>query len=136
MGIGRGSAPVNPEGRSKPLPRKVSGRDDMSEKLRERIIEKIQFHGGQFRMLKPYSVEWKGKRFSDDDTGRLVERVLFWNDVLDHDAHGQEAPKGWFRLKTWDYLSLVETLRKHHVHYNIRDGYSSGASVVTFKEPE
>ena len=111
----------------------------MSEKLRESIVEKIQFHGGQFRMLKPYSVEWIGKRFSDDDTGRLVSRVLFWNDVLDtslHKVHGQAAPKGWFRLKTWDYASLRHTMQKHHVRYRVRDGYVSGAQVFTFKEPE
>ena len=107
-----------------------------SARVRVKIVQKIQFHGGPFRMLKPYSVQWKGKRFSDNDTGRLVERVLFWSDVLDHDVHGQAAPKGWFRLKTWDYSSLTRTLQRHKVRYRVRDGYASGARVFTFKEPE
>lgn len=109
-----------------------------SARVRVEIVQKIRFQGGpwDWRSLKPYSVEWKGKIFDDDDTGRLVERVLFWNDILDHDVHGQAAPKGWFRLKTWDYSSLRRTLQRHKVRYRVRDGYASGARVFTFKEPE
>ena len=65
----------------------------------------------------------------------MTKREKFWVEVKKHKWHGQAAPKGWFRVKTFDYLSLTYTLLDFHVAYRIRDGYASGACVVTFKEP-
>ena len=94
---------------------------------------------------------WPAKKINEDDLGdidkiarcceekrkQVLERKptlleRFWADIQTHKFSGQEAPRGWFRVKTFDD-HLVLTLNRYGVHYRIRDGFKSGAVVVTFR---
>ena len=94
---------------------------------------------------------WPAKEINEDDLGdidkiarcceekrkQVLERKptlleRFWADIKTHKFSGQEAPRGWFRVKTFDDHLLL-TLSRYGVHHRIRDGFKSGAVVVTFR---
>ena len=60
----------------------------------------------------------------------------FWKAFRFVPFYGHTAPKGWYRIKVKaDYFAAaLEVLSRPEVKsYRIRDGYASGARVITFR---
>lgn len=77
------------------------------------------------------SAVWNARLSSE--CGHLVN---FWKAFRFVAFYGQTAPKGWYRIKVKAdyYTAALEVLSRSEVKsYRIRDGYASGARVITFR---